>query len=88
MWALDVFRSHPDRFDLVITDQTMPNLTGEEISRELMQIRPDIPIILCTGYSDRMNEEKAKKMGIRSFLMKPFAMDKMALCIRQILDKS
>lgn len=83
--ALELFRTRPDSFDLVITDQTMPNMTGEEIAGEMMKIRPDIPIIICTGYSDRMNEEKAKKMGITGFLMKPFAMDKISETIQKTL---
>ncbi|MBW1796685.1 MAG: response regulator, partial [Deltaproteobacteria bacterium] len=62
--ALEAFRAQPDRFDLVITDQTMPNMTGVELAKELMRIRPDIPIILITGFSEIVPPEKAKKMGI------------------------
>ena len=83
--ALELFRTEPDKFDIVITDQTMPNMTGEELAAELMRIRPDIPIILCTGYSERINEEKAKEMGIRKFLMKPFVISKIANAVREVL---
>ncbi len=83
--SLELFRTEPDKFDIVITDQTMPNMTGEELAAELMRIRPDIPIILCTGYSERINEEKAKEMGIRKFLMKPFVISKIANAVREVL---
>ena len=85
--ALEVFRAHPDKFDLVITDQTMPDVTGEMLAEELMRIRPDIPIILCTGYSEIMTEEKAKAMGIREFVMKPIVTRNIAETIRSVLDK-
>ncbi len=85
--ALELFRTKPDQFDLVITDMTMPNMTGDKLSRELMQIRPDIPIIICTGYSERISEEKAKGMGIRVFVMKPLVMRDLANTIRNVLDK-
>lgn len=84
--ALELFRAEPDKFDIVITDQTMPNMTGEELATELMRIRPDIPIILCTGYSEQMNEDKAREMGIKRFLMKPFVISKIANAVRQVLD--
>jgi len=84
--ALEVFRSRPDNFDLVITDQTMPNMTGEKLAKELMTLRSNIPIILCTGFSHTINEEKAKAIGIRKFIMKPVVMREMALTIRDVLD--
>ncbi|MCK5227059.1 MAG: response regulator, partial [Desulfobulbaceae bacterium] len=65
--TLEVFRTSPDSFDLIITDQTMPHLTGAELAKEILQIRPDIPIILCTGYSAMISEEKAKKIGIKRY---------------------
>jgi CheY-like chemotaxis protein/anti-sigma regulatory factor (Ser/Thr protein kinase) len=67
--ALNVFQKNPDEFDLVITDMTMPNLTGEVLATEIMVIRPEIPVILCTGFSDQINEVKAKEIGIKAFLM-------------------
>lgn len=85
--ALEAFRRHPEKFDLVITDQTMPNMTGEMLAKELIQIRPDIPIILCTGYSEVMSGEKAKALGIRKLVMKPIVIHEMGETIRQILDQ-
>lgn len=86
--ALDMFRQDPHRFDLVITDQTMPGLTGEALSRELLRIRPDLPIILCTGFSHVMSAEKAKALGIQAYLMKPLAIRDLAPIIRHVLDKT
>jgi len=85
--ALEAFRAQPDKFDLVITDMTMPNMTGDELARELMRIRPDLPIILCTGFSELIDEQKAKAMGIRAFVMKPVVMAEMAKAVRKALDK-
>ena len=84
--ALELFKAEPDRFDLVITDMTMPHMTGTRLSKELMKIRPDIPIVLCTGYSEFISEEKAKEMGIRAFFMKPFIRNEIARTIREVLD--
>ena len=84
--ALELFRVNPGRFDLVITDMTMPNMTGDKLSKELMKIRPDIPIILCTGFSERISEEKAKAMGIKDFILKPLAMGDLARRIRKALE--
>ena len=84
--ALELFQAQPNKFDLVITDMTMPNMTGEKLARELVAIRRDIPIILCTGFSEHINEAKAKAIGIQKFVMKPFVMREMAKAIRQVLD--
>ncbi|MGE0083612.1 MAG: response regulator [Desulfococcaceae bacterium] len=84
--ALEAFRANPDRFDLVITDQTMPNLTGAEFCRELMRIRPDVRIILCTGFSDLISRKKAFDLGIRGFLMKPVEKNDLICTIRDVLD--
>jgi CheY-like chemotaxis protein len=86
--ALELFRTHSDRFDAVITDYTMPHMTGADLAREMMLIRPDIPVILCTGFSERITEEKAREMGIRAFAMKPFNMRDIAETVRRVLDKS
>jgi PAS domain S-box-containing protein len=86
--ALELFKVDPERFDLVITDQTMPNLTGDALARELIVIRPGIPIILCTGFSTRVTEQKAYEMGIRGFVMKPFIMQDLAETIRSVLDQN
>ncbi len=72
--ALTSFRRTPGRFDVVITDQTMPELTGDMLAREILAIRPDVPIVLCTGFSEKVDEERARELGIGGFLMKPFAM--------------
>jgi len=85
--TLEAFRNNPQSFDLIITDQGMPNMTGKDLARELMSIRSDIPIILCTGFSEQIDENKAKGMGISAFLMKPIVMRDMANTIRQVLDK-
>jgi CheY-like chemotaxis protein len=84
--ALKVFQKGPEKFDLVITDMTMPNLTGVELSQKLLEIRPDLPIILCTGYSEKIDAQTAKSMGIQGFLMKPLAIHDMANTIREVLD--
>jgi len=85
--ALEVFRLQPDSFDLLITDQTMQAMTGEALAKEVMAIRSDIPIVLCTGFSHNINEEKALSMGIREFIMKPVLVREMAVIIRRLLDK-
>lgn len=83
--ALEAFRARPDSFDLVITDMTMPNMRGDDLARELLKIRPDIPIILCTGFSEMISEEKAKSIGIRRFVMKPLFKNQLAKAIREVL---
>ncbi len=87
MECLNAFRENPDAYDLVITDMTMPNMTGIELVREILGIRSRIPIILCTGYSDRINEEKARDMGIAAFIMKPIVMREIATIVRKVLDE-
>ena len=84
--ALELFRAEPDKFDLVITDMTMPHMTGDKLAQELIRIRPDIPVILCTGHSKRISEEKAKGLGIRAFVMKPISTRVMAESVRKVLD--
>ncbi len=83
--ALNLFRADPGRFDLVITDMTMPKMMGDQLARELMKVRPDIPIILCTGFSPKISEEKAKKIGIKAFAMKPLVRRDMANTVRKAL---
>jgi len=85
--ALEAFKSNPDRFDLVITDMNMPNMTGAQLAGEIKKIRPQIPIILFTGYSYQMNEEKSKALGIQGFLMKPVIKKELARIIRKVLEK-
>jgi PAS domain S-box-containing protein len=85
--ALEIFRLSPYRFDLVITDQTMPHMTGEVLARELRDIRPDIPIILCTGFSHTMDAEKAAAQGIDAFLIKPLLARDLGLVIQHVLSR-
>ena len=85
--ALDLFRKDPTRFDLVVTDMMMPEMMGDKLAQKMMEIRPDIPVILYTGYSEHISEEKAKSMGIRELILKPFAMRDMSHVIRKILDE-
>jgi PAS domain S-box-containing protein len=84
--ALAVFENQPDLFDAVVTDQTMPNLTGMDLARKMLQIRPDIPIILCTGYSNLVNEELATQCGIKGFVMKPMTGKEIAVQLRRALE--
>ncbi|MFT5728577.1 MAG: PAS domain S-box-containing protein [Desulforhopalus sp.] len=86
--ALETFQNRSDQFDIVITDQTMPGMTGGDLSRRMLQIRPDIPIILCTGHSTIISEEKAKSMGIKEFAFKPLSKNDIAKLIRKVLDVS
>lgn len=83
--ALDSFKAQPDVFDLVITDMTMPGMTGHMLAQKLMEIRPDIPIILCTGYSENISAESAKGAGIREYVMKPLKKKELAETISRIL---
>lgn len=85
--ALTAFLEQPDAFDLVITDQTMPGLTGTQLAENILEIRPDQPIILCTGYSELVSEEKAKAIGIRRLVLKPINMHQLALLIRDVFNK-
>lgn len=84
--AIDVFSRAPEDFDLVITDLTMPRMTGVELSARLMQIRSGIPIILCTGYSDIINEHQAKAMGVRELLQKPASIGELKNAVRRALE--
>ncbi len=83
--ALEAFKSQPDKFDLVLTDMTMPNMTGNKLAEEVMKIRHGFPIILCTGYSEMVTEANAQQFGIKAFVMKPLVMREIAETIRQVL---
>jgi CheY-like chemotaxis protein len=85
--ALAVFRAAPECFDLVITDQTMPHLTGADLARALRDLRPDIPIILCTGYSQTMMAEQAVQLGLDAFCMKPLRLRDLEVTIRGVLTQ-
>jgi len=84
--ALLAFEKESDKFDLVITDQTMPHMTGVDLAHKLISVRPDIPIVLCTGFSEKVNADSARAMGIRAFLMKPFTIQEIARTIRSALN--
>jgi len=86
--ALETFRAHPDDFDLILTDKTMPNLTGFDLGKECKKIRPDIPIILCTGFSESTLLLRAGSMGISEIIMKPLLMRDLAGAIRKVLDET
>ncbi len=83
--AFRLFRKKPDQFDLVITDMTMPEMTGAELARALLKIRPDLPVILCTGYSDAINKVEVKKLNIREFILKPVSLHDLGLRVRRVL---
>ena len=85
--ALEVFRDKPNHFDLVITDIIMPKMTGEVLAKELIAIRPDIPIILCTAYSEGLVKNRAEAMG-GVFLIKPFDLYELSKAIRKVLNKN
>ncbi|MFC1833658.1 PAS domain S-box protein, partial [Thermodesulfobacteriota bacterium] len=84
--ALGLFRRKPDHFDLVITDMTMPKMTGYSLAKDLLAIRPDIPIMLCTGFSEQVTEEQAKTLGMRAPLIKPVRREDLARTVRRVLD--
>jgi len=83
--AMRIFKDRPDAFDIVITDMTMPRMTGADLSREILKIRPDLPIILCTGYSDAMSTAMAEQLKIRKFVMKPVLLNELAYLVRRVL---
>jgi PAS domain S-box-containing protein len=85
--ALELFKARPKDFDLVISDQTMPGLTGDALARELMKLNPGIPVILCTGYSQMIDQRRAKEKGIRALVMKPILISEIAGAIRAVLNK-
>ncbi|MBF0550909.1 MAG: PAS domain S-box protein [Deltaproteobacteria bacterium] len=85
--ALDAFMAQSASFDLIITDMAMPNMTGDKLAREILRLRPNMPIILCTGFSEAVNEERARDIGVRGFLMKPFDVRILAKLIRKVLEE-
>ncbi len=84
--ALVLFKSSPESFDLILTDMTMPNLTGAELSKRVLEISPETPIIMCTGYSDIIDRDKALEIGIKEFILKPFTCSELSKIIRKVLD--
>lgn len=86
--ALRIFSDDPAMFDLVITDMAMPNMTGRMLAEQLLEIRPDLPIIVCTGYSGQLDVEKAAAIGIKGFISKPLTKSKIAETVRNAIDKA
>ncbi|MCF8089197.1 MAG: response regulator, partial [Desulfotignum sp.] len=84
--VLEVFKENPERFDLVITDMAMPDMSGERMAQEIIQVRYDMPIIICTGHSDCMDENRAMELGIKAFIMKPIGMAELTKIVRKVLD--
>jgi signal transduction histidine kinase/ActR/RegA family two-component response regulator len=84
--ALEIFAAAPHKFDLVISDMTMPGMTGDSLASELMKIRSDIPVIICTGYSERINEQRARDLGVKGLMMKPFTIRSLSKTVRDALD--
>ena len=85
--ALEALRADPGAVDLLITDMTMPRMTGDTLAAECRRIRPDLPVILCTGFSEAVSEERALGMGIDRYLEKPVETTVLAEAIREVLDR-
>ncbi|MCP3872144.1 MAG: PAS domain S-box protein [Desulfobacteraceae bacterium] len=85
--ALSSFTANPNFFDLVISDMTMPNMTGDQLAKKILSIQPETPIVICTGFSERINKEQAEMLGVKGFLMKPVVKSDMAQMIRNVLDE-
>jgi len=86
--ALELFKSMPQEFDLVVTDMTMPNMTGDKMAVEMMKIRSDIPVVLCTGYNKQISEESAAELGIKALAHKPIVKADLAKTVRKVLDEA
>jgi len=86
--ALELFHSKPDWFDLVVTDMTMPYMTGDKLVEQILNISPDMPTILCTGFSEKISEEKAQALGIKAFVLKPLVKRDFAVTVRKVLDEN
>ena len=85
--ALEAFMQNPRSFDLIVTDQTMPVINGDELAQKILAKQPDIPVILCTGYSDVVDEKKAAAMNIRGFLKKPIETHELLECVYRLLNE-
>jgi PAS domain S-box-containing protein len=84
--ALELFKSQPDEFDLIITDMTMPNMTGDVLATKLLSIRPDIPVIICTGYSEKITQDLCDRLNIKALILKPIIRDELLVAVRRVLD--
>ena len=86
--ALEHVKSNPNKFDLVITDMEMPGMGGTQLAKKILEIRPDIPIILCSGYSEKLDKEKSKLLNIKAFIDKPILIKNLTEKVREILNQS
>ena len=86
--ALEALRAKPDKYDLVITDMTMPNMNGDKLVEEIKKFLPKLPIIICTGFSKRLSQDKKVGMGINSILMKPLTLADLATTVKKVLDEA
>ena len=86
--AVEALRSNPMKYDLILTDMTMPQMNGHNLAKKAMEIRPGLPVVLCTGFSDQINEEKARSVGILAFLLKPVLFHDLANALRKALDEA
>ena len=84
--ALEWFKADPDQFDVLITDMTMPQMTGDRLASEVLKIRPHMPVIICTGCSERMSAKKAEALGVRKYIEKPIDLRNLASAIREVLE--
>ena len=84
--ALEAFQEKPDEFDLVITDQIMPNMTGTQLAEELIAIQPDIPVVLCSGFPENISPEELKRIGIKEFIAKPVSRQEIAAVVQTVLE--
>jgi len=85
--ALEWFKADPDKFDVIITDMTMPRMTGDRLAAEVLKIRPRMPVIICTGYSERMSAKKAEALGVRKYIEKPIDLRNLASALREVLEE-
>jgi DNA-binding NtrC family response regulator len=85
--ALKMIEARPESVDLVITDMTMPGMTGDQLAAAILNLRPDMPIIICTGFSKRLSSVKASSLGIRAYLMKPVTVQELSHTVRDALDE-
>jgi len=85
--ALEWFRADPDQFDVIITDMTIPRMTGDRLTKEILTIRPEMPVIICTGYSERMSAKKAEALGVSKYIEKPIDLRNLASALREVLNE-
>ena len=86
--AFKEFKTNSENFDLVITDMAMPNMTGDNLAKKMLSIKADLPIVICTGFSEKINKKQAQAIGVKGLLMKPVVKREMAQMIRKVLDEA